>query len=254
MFFSVVTITKNDPIGLNETLLSIKRQDYKDIEVIIIDGGKDFESWDICKKYTDLSIKFLCQTNTGIYQAMNLGLGLATGQWLSFLNSGDKFYDSASLLNIYKCTERAEVIVADAMITFGNAHAVRSPTINDQGLLKVLPSHSAFFIKDSVYKYYLYDDNMKYQSDVDYIQRVVSGRKLMVSNEIITSFSLGGVSSYYPSTYVLRGMIKDCTCVNLSSVRCVVIHTTKFMFQRLLGRTLYLHLLILKFKIRYLIK
>ena len=86
---SIITVVYNAEEFLEETILSVLNQDYKNIEYIIIDGGSTDLTLDIIKKYHEKIDIFVSEDDKGIFDAMNKGIGLANGEWLNFLNAGD---------------------------------------------------------------------------------------------------------------------------------------------------------------------
>lgn len=88
---SIITVTKDDPLGLRKTLESISNQTYPNIELIVIDGGSDYEIQNIIKDFQSLISHWISEADQGIYFAMNKGLDLATGFGVMFMNSGDSF-------------------------------------------------------------------------------------------------------------------------------------------------------------------
>jgi glycosyltransferase involved in cell wall biosynthesis len=76
-------------------------QTYPNVEYIIIDGGSTDGTLDIIKKYEDYIDYWVSEADKGIYDAMNKGVDLATGQWINFMNTGDRFYDENSIEEVF---------------------------------------------------------------------------------------------------------------------------------------------------------
>lgn len=91
---SIITVTYNCVDILESTILSVLQQDYKNIEYIIVDGQSTDGTIDLVSTYETQITKFVSEKDSGIYDAMNKGLSLCTGDWVFFLNAGDVFYDS----------------------------------------------------------------------------------------------------------------------------------------------------------------
>jgi glycosyltransferase involved in cell wall biosynthesis len=91
---SVVTVVYNDKTNLERTLLSVIGQSYGNIEYIVIDGGSTDGSLDLIKKHEAHLASWISEKDSGIYNAMNKGIRMASGEWVCFLNSGDVFVDS----------------------------------------------------------------------------------------------------------------------------------------------------------------
>lgn len=94
---SIITVCYNALPEIEYTILSVINQTYSNIEYIIIDGGSTDGSIDIIKKYENKISYWVSEPDNGIYDAMNKGISLANGEWINFINSGDKFHNSTSL-------------------------------------------------------------------------------------------------------------------------------------------------------------
>lgn len=96
MKISIITITKNNASGLLKTIKSVITQTIKNIEYIIVDGQSNDETTGILKNLSP-EIRIISEPDTGIYNAMNKGVNIATGDYIMFLNSGDYFIADYSL-------------------------------------------------------------------------------------------------------------------------------------------------------------
>lgn len=97
---TVVTVVYNGKETLEETVLSVLNQSYDNIEYIIVDGGSIDGTLDIIKKYEEKIDYWISESDKGVYDAMNKGIDLTTGEWINFMNSGDCFFDNYVLSNI----------------------------------------------------------------------------------------------------------------------------------------------------------
>ena len=88
---SVITVTKEDPAGLTRTLKSVVQQDYPKMELVVVDGGESLDGSDEFREFGHWVDKWISEPDHGIFDAMNKGLALATGDWVIFMNSGDVF-------------------------------------------------------------------------------------------------------------------------------------------------------------------
>ena len=117
---SIITVVYNDKNGLEKTILSIVSQKYKNIEYIIIDGGSDDGTVDIIGKYEDNIDYYISEKDDGIYDAMNKGINVATGDYIMFLNAADSFSDNEVLFNvkdkIYKERIKPDIVYGGANI------------------------------------------------------------------------------------------------------------------------------------------
>lgn len=116
---SVVTVVFNGAKTLEQTIQSVVNQTYDNIEYIIIDGNSTDGTLDIIKKYEDKIDYWQSEPDNGIYDAMNKGIKLASGEWINFMNAGDMFFSDSVLKNIFykkKEYEKVDVIYGDVCI------------------------------------------------------------------------------------------------------------------------------------------
>lgn len=97
---SIITVSYNAVESIEETILSVINQTYSNIEYIIIDGGSTDGTVDIIKKYSDKIAYWVSESDKGIYDAMNKGIKVASGEWINFMNSGDSFFDNNVVKNL----------------------------------------------------------------------------------------------------------------------------------------------------------
>lgn len=167
---SVVTICRNCADEIEGTLLSVINQDYSNMEYIVIDGASTDGTVDIIKGYADKIDVWMSEKDKGVYDAMNKGVALATGQWCIFMNGGDKFAsdDVISKMFAQRCPKRtSKVYYGDTWERYENGR---------QALLRAMPAYptikrcqpyvhqSAFFnIEDK--KTPFYDESYRIISD-----------------------------------------------------------------------------------------
>ena len=98
MKFSIVTVCYNSASTIADTILSVQMQNHSNYEYIIIDGGSSDETLTIVQSMAHLNIHYISEKDAGIYDAMNKGISLATGQVIGFINSDD-FYANPDVLS-----------------------------------------------------------------------------------------------------------------------------------------------------------
>ena len=98
--FSIIVVSLNTKLDLIKTLNSIFKQKYKKYEIIVIDGLSSDGSIEYIRKLKNKNICKIIERDKGIYDAMNKGIKKAKNKWTIFLNSGDTFYNSFTLLNV----------------------------------------------------------------------------------------------------------------------------------------------------------
>lgn len=185
MNISIITATFNSGKTLRDTLESIRLQTYQDIEAIVVDGGSKDNTLDIVREYESLlpgKLRWISEPDKGIYDAMNKGIKMATGDIIGILNSDD-FYTSDDVLQ-----KVAEEFDKDATLeaVYGDIHFVKSENLKKctryyssklfrPWLLRFgfMPAHPSFYVRREVYeKYGLYDLQFKTSSDFEWMVRL----------------------------------------------------------------------------------
>ena len=186
---SVITVVRNDAGHIRSTVESCLAQKWPDVEYIVIDGASDDGTLDILEEYKDRISVFVSEKDSGIYDAMNKGIALATGDWISILNSGDEFVSENSLRDIL-----SGEFPADTSVLFGNGIVVNSfgeccSWANpDVSLLSKGPTfrHGCSLVRADVQKRYLFDlskkESLGYSLDWEMLFRIFKdgGRFKMV--------------------------------------------------------------------------
>ncbi|MDE6860119.1 MAG: glycosyltransferase [Duncaniella sp.] len=122
---SVVTVCYNAVDTLEETMLSVLNQTYPHVEYIVIDGGSTDGTVDIIKKYSDRLAHWVSEPDSGIYDAMNKGIRAATGDYINFMNAGDKFYNDNVITRILNYNCNADFLVGIAQYRKVNGKRIR---------------------------------------------------------------------------------------------------------------------------------
>ena len=198
---SIITAVYNSEKYLDECFNSLHVQEYKNYEHIIIDGGSTDNSLNIIKKNKDNIDYWSTKKDKGIYDAFNIGMQLATGDYIGFLNSDDCYEKNAlNILHKYilKFPEK-DFIFGSVKKHWGILHGFKPYKIYwSWGFYS---SHSTgFFIKkEAAEKVGLYNLKYKYSSDYDYFFRMIVKKKLKgiatKKNELFGNFRRGGYSS-----------------------------------------------------------
>lgn len=165
---SIVTVCYNSVDSLEMTLLSVIKQDYDNVEYIIIDGGSTDGSVDIIKKYSDKISYWVSEKDGGIYDAMNKGITVATGKYINFLNAGDTFYDNYVLSSVSRSIEKDTIVAYGQMMKVYNRFKFISDPepVNLDGMKgSVRLPHPAMFVKSIYQKKHLFDQTLRSAAD-----------------------------------------------------------------------------------------
>jgi glycosyltransferase involved in cell wall biosynthesis len=203
---TIITITYNSEKTIKTTLNSVKGQTYKKIEHIIIDGNSADKTVLIAKQYPHIN-KIISEPDDGIYDAMNKGLKIATGDIIGFLNADD-FYASKNVLNLINkifindptldaCY--SDLIYVDTLKISKIIRYWKSSNFNFGAFAKGwCPPHPTFFVHRSVYERFgNFDLDYDSASDVELMMRLLEVKKINVhyTPEVWIKMGLGGVSN-----------------------------------------------------------
>lgn len=185
--FSIITVTYNAEAVLEDTIQSVISQTYRHVEYILVDGASQDGTLDIVNKYQDLITQFVSEPDKGIYDAMNKGINLATGDYLCFLNAGDCFHEADTLQKIvhtltgYKLPDviYGETALVDKKRRFLRMRRLSAPKILHWKSFKqgMLVCHQAFLVKRSLAV--PYDMKYRFSADFDWCIRIMKKGQVM---------------------------------------------------------------------------
>lgn len=206
MKISIVTATYNSLKSLPTALESIQKQTYKNIEWIIVDGQSTDGTLDYIRKNENLIEQWISEPDKGIYDALNKGIAMATGDIIGLLHSDDLYYDEETLKKIADVFENHEVDgvygdleyvskdQVDKVIRFWKSKPFQ-PELLNQGWMV---AHPSMFLKKEVYSNYGdFDLSYKISADYDFILRIFKETELKFQYipEVITKMRVGGASN-----------------------------------------------------------
>ncbi len=198
---SVITVVLNGEKYLEETILSVLNQTYDNVEYIIIDGGSTDGTLDLIKKYEHAIDYWVSEKDRGIYDAMNKGIVLATGDWINFMNAGDGFYDTESILKIF--TESIEevygVIYGDTLIIYNNKLQRISKALPIENInYGMVFSHQSCFTRSHICKTKKFSLDFRFAADFHFfISLYKEGVCFLYFPEVISYMRAGGLSDTY---------------------------------------------------------
>lgn len=184
MKISIITVTYNAASVLKRTLDSVKAQSWQQIEHLIIDGASKDETISMAETYKAqclYEVVILSEPDKGLYDAMNKGLRLATGDYLVFLNAGDTLHAANTLETIVRSAQPLPgVLYGDTAITdeqgnFLHLRRLRPPKKLTWKSFRqgMLVCHQAFYALTDIAKDLPYDPRYRYSADVDWCIRVM---------------------------------------------------------------------------------
>ena len=207
MKLSIITINRNNATGLEKTMRSVATQTFKDFEYIVVDGASTDGSVEVIKELEPefANLKWVTEPDSGIYNAMNKGMRMASGEYFQILNSADCLasedviermllalensgYPSILYGNMIKC-------FPDGRKLLDRSFAGREITM--LGMYKGTLNHDPAFIRCDLFdKYGYYDESLKIVSDWKwYLQAIIfGGEKPQYVDIDVTLFDMTGVS------------------------------------------------------------
>lgn len=212
MKISIITVCYNSATTIEKTILSVANQTYKNIEYIIVDGKSKDETISIIEKHKNLISEWISEPDKGLYDAMNKGLSIATGEIVGVLNSDDTFYSNKvieDIVNFHK-KNMVEASIGNIVQHKENTKIVRlysSKHWNPEKLkIGFMPPHpSIFFKRELFFKFGNYELGFKIAADYELITRFFLKNKISwkYSGITTTSMLVGGLSSSGSSSYKL---------------------------------------------------
>jgi len=197
---TVITVVYNNVKDIERTLLSVLGQDYPNIEYIVVDGGSTDGTLAVIEKYKSGIAKIVSERDKGIYDAMNKGIRLATGDYLLFMNSGDEIYAPNTVSNIFSSKAFADIYYGETeMIDHaGKSLGRRRHKVPEHFTWKSFKygmsiSHQAIYMKRSIVE--PYDEQYQLSADIDWILKAAKKAKSIVNtHQYVAKYLVGGLS------------------------------------------------------------
>lgn len=212
MKISIITVCYNSESTIEKTFKSVEDQTYKNIEYIVVDGGSKDTTLSLIKGYSHMISNWVSEPDKGLYDAMNKGIKMATGDIVGILNSDDTFYNESVLEQIVEFHKQNSIDASVGNIVQHNTDGkiVRKYSAANWNPKKLkigfMPAHPALFIKKELFvKYGDYALDFKIGADYDLITRLFLKNKISwkYSDITTTAMLIGGVSSSGLESYKL---------------------------------------------------
>lgn len=198
---TIITVCYNAVSTLEETILNVIDQDFKDYEYILIDGGSTDGTLEIIKKYSDKITHWVSEPDQGIYDAMNKGAAISRGKWLCFMNSGDTFYNTNTLEDL---SSKSNTLDENYAVIYGNTNKVygsHSKIIKPGEIGKIVSHlpfcHQSSLVLTEVFKKYYFDLQYKIVADDHlFYSMYKDGHSFCLIDQVIANYEAKqGVSS-----------------------------------------------------------
>jgi glycosyltransferase len=207
MKLSIITVVYNNEKTIADAIESVLNQSYKNIEYIIIDGNSSDHTLDIIRSYGASISKLVSESDKGIYDAMNKGISLATGEIIGILNSDDLYADVNVLkdvMNYFKSSPRTDILYGNLVYVKRNQieNIVRRwdskpyfPSFYEKANV---PPHPTLFLKSKVYELSgNFNLSYKLASDYEFMLRVFKkyNYNIVFINRLMILMRLGGATN-----------------------------------------------------------
>ena len=208
MILSIITINRNNAAGLEKTMRSVASQTCKDFEYIVVDGASTDGSTEVIRKFEDNfdgRLKWVSEPDKGIYNAMNKGIGMASGDYLQFLNSGDCLAAddvTESMLHALEEKGHPSILYGNMLKDMPDGRIMRDRCFAGQdipflGFFTGTLNHSPSYICRKLFdKYGQYDESLRIVSDWKWFLQAIAlgGEKPVYADIDVTLFDMGGIS------------------------------------------------------------
>lgn len=197
---SIITINYNNLQGLEKTYQSVVSQTWQDFEWIVIDGGSTDGSKEFIEEHQDRFSYWVSEPDKGIYNAMNKGISISTGEYCFFLNSGDSLIDNSVLSQVFSNSFDEDVVHGSIKFKFDDHEEIRNTDkpITLRTFLYGTINHSgcSFIRRDSFDKWGKYDESLKIVSDWKWFLKSIglSTASARFINVLISEFDCHGIS------------------------------------------------------------
>lgn len=209
MKITIITVCYNRKGTIEKAINSVLNQNYDNIEYIIIDGNSTDGTKEIIESYGDRISQYISESDKGMYDAINKGLKLATGDVIGLMHSDDEFYDDRAVHRIVEQFEKdvtIEGVYGDGIYVSNDQEErlIRNRIGGDFSLKKIkqgwLPLHPTVYLKKTlIEKNGIYDLNFKIASDTDFLLRYLYKNNVRLSyiHAYLIKMRMGGMSTNF---------------------------------------------------------
>lgn len=245
MKFTIITVTYNSASTLCDAISSVLSQSYCDIEYIVIDGFSQDNTIEMIKCYESKfngRLKWLSEKDNGLYDAMNKGFRMATGDIIGILNSDDLLAEVTAIekvVDCFKSHKNIDGVYADLYYVsqYDTSKIVRHWISGKQRSFKRgwHPAHPTFYVKREVYqKYGLFDLSFKFAADFELMLRLIEKKhiKLVYLPEPLVRMRLGGITSKNISN-IIKGNIECIEAFKKNEIKICALYPFCRIFPKL---------------------
>ena len=229
MKITIVTVCLNSDQTIEDTIKSVLMQTYDDIEYIIVDGGSTDGTLSIIERYLDKISQYVSEPDKGLYDAMNKGIKLGTGELIAFLNSDDAYQDKNIITDMVNFIKRRKLGAGYGDVKYvdkdDSNRVVRywQTGVYRKGSFRrgwVIP-HPAFFCRREYFERYGYfESSFKIAADFEFMLRILEKQHIKVGYlpKIIATMRIGGASTNLRG--IVRGNVEILKSFRINNMYC----------------------------------
>ncbi|WP_462319294.1 glycosyltransferase family 2 protein [Marinilabilia sp.] len=197
---SIITVVFNDARNLASTIQSVRKLTYPNVEYIVVDGGSADGSVEIIKENAEFISQWISEPDRGLYDAMNKGLDMATGDYLWFVNAGDEPGASGILERVFNSGNRADIYYGNTMLIDDDGREIGLRRLSPPEKLNwrhfrhgMMVSHQSFIPSRKVIK--KYDLRFKFSADYDWcLYALKMASDIRNTHMVLSHFREGGLT------------------------------------------------------------
>ena len=202
LLISIITVVRNDVSHISSTIESVLSQTYSAIEFIVIDGASTDGTKEVIEKYADCMNYWKSEPDKGVYDAMNKGIALSTGDFVYFLNSGDTLLSSTTLADMHleQVEDKNTIVYGNVLAKYWDGEYVEKPMPFFDTCMKfkgIGINHQTMFFPGDVIRHFKYDLRFRIAADYDMAYRMwKQGIKFLYRDVTVARYEWGnGISS-----------------------------------------------------------
>jgi glycosyltransferase involved in cell wall biosynthesis len=197
---SIVTINFNNAIGLQETMDSVIGQSYQNIDYVVIDGASTDGSRAVIEQHAKRLSYWISEKDSGIYNAMNKGIKATKGEYILFLNSGDRLIDKDIVAKVVESGLETDLVYGDLLFFTTEKEWIwnQQPVLTFQTFFKSTIPHPSTFIKKPLFERVgFYDEDLKIVADWKFFTLAIAKYNCSYKhiNLVISAYNFDGISS-----------------------------------------------------------
>jgi len=203
---SIITIVRNNRATMEDCVKNVLSQSYKEIEYIVVDGGSNDGTIDIIQAYHERISQWISEPDQGIYDAMNKGIEMATGQVIGFLHSSDVYAHPRVIEEVARVFEKSNVSSVYGDLQYVDKENLNrvirnwksSPYRHGKFRQGWMPPHPTFFVRKEIYeKYGYFNTDFRIAGDYELMLRFLERYRISAAYipEVLVKMRWGGMSN-----------------------------------------------------------